>query len=125
VRPFSLALIGIMLTLGACAQPAQPVTTTPAPTTAISVGERLYESTCAVCHGDDLRGTSLGPSFLSSVYEPDHHGDGAFVAAVTRGAPQHHWEFGPMPAVEGLTLDDIAAITAYVRSVQEAEGFDG
>lgn len=96
-----------------------------APITTISAGQALYEATCAVCHGEDLRGTSLGPSFLSRVYEPDHHGDGAFVVAVTRGAPQHHWEFGPMPPVEGLSLDDIAAITGYVRSIQETEGFDG
>ncbi len=30
-----------------------------------------------------------------------------------------------MPPVEGLSLDDIAAITGYVRSIQETEGFDG
>ena len=125
MRVLSLTLATITLLVGACSQPAQPVATTVPTTTTISAGQALYEATCAVCHGMDLRGTSVGPSFLSRVYEPGHHGDGAFVLAVTRGAPEHHWDFGPMPQVSGLDLDDIAAITAYVRSVQEAEGFDG
>jgi mono/diheme cytochrome c family protein len=88
------------------------------------VGEESYGRFCAACHGADLRGTALGPSFLSIVYEPNHHSDFAFVSASKNGVPAHHWRFGDMPPVPGITDDEITAVTAYVRSVQEAEGFE-
>jgi mono/diheme cytochrome c family protein len=89
-----------------------------------AAGEPVYQQSCASCHGDDLRGTDRGPSHLSQVYEPNHHPDAAFVAAVRNGSAQHHWDFGDMPAVEGLTDEQIADVIAYVRSVQESEGFE-
>ena len=87
-------------------------------------GEDSYRRFCAACHGTDLRGTEQGPSFLSIVYEPNHHGDFAFVSASKDGVPAHHWRFGDMPAIPGISDNEITAVTAYVRSVQEAEGFD-
>jgi mono/diheme cytochrome c family protein len=89
-----------------------------------AAGEAAYAANCAVCHGADLRGSAQGPSFLSIVYEPDHHGDAAFQLAVRNGSRAHHWEFGDMPPVEGLTDEDIAAITTYVRAQQQEQGFE-
>jgi mono/diheme cytochrome c family protein len=51
----------------------------------VASGELLYAANCAECHGVDLRGTDKGPSHLSEVYEPGHHGDGAFLLAVQAG----------------------------------------
>lgn len=90
----------------------------------VELGEPLYQQHCAQCHGADLRGTDLGPSHLSIVYEPNHHGDAAFLAAVSRGSPAHHWDFGPMPPISGLNEEDVAAITAFVRERQRIEGFE-
>lgn len=90
----------------------------------VELGEPLYQQHCAQCHGADLRGTDLGPSHLSIVYEPNHHGDAAFLVAVSRGSPAHHWDFGPMPPITGLTQEDVAAITAYVREQQRINGFE-
>jgi mono/diheme cytochrome c family protein len=90
----------------------------------VAEGAGLYEAFCAECHGSDLRGTDLGPSHLSIVYEPGHHGDGAFQIAVLIGATPHHWDFGPMPPVEGLNEDDVDAIIAFVRQRQREEGFE-
>lgn len=90
----------------------------------VAVGAGLYATACASCHGDDLRGTDRGPSHLSEVYEPNHHADGAFLLAVRRGVAPHHWSFGPMPPIEGLTDDDVDAIVAYVRDTQGREGFE-
>jgi mono/diheme cytochrome c family protein len=90
----------------------------------VEQGAPLYQQFCAQCHGTDLRGTDLGPSHLSIVYEPNHHGDAAFLAAVGRGSPAHHWNFGPMPPIPGLSEDDIAAITAFVRDQQRIHGFE-
>ncbi len=90
----------------------------------VAAGESLYLAYCAECHGDDLRGTELGPSHLSIVYEPNHHSDLAFVMAVRVGTPQHHWPFGAMEPVEGIEDEQIAAIIAFVRETQRIEGFE-
>ena len=87
-------------------------------------GSDLYAARCAACHGADLRGTGLGPSQLSIVYEPSHHPDEAYRDAIRNGVEPHHWDFGPMPAVSGLDDDEITAIIAYIRKVQEREGFE-
>ncbi|MCB0953214.1 MAG: cytochrome c [Microthrixaceae bacterium] len=90
----------------------------------IAQGEELYQANCASCHGSDLRGTDKGPSHLSSIYEPGHHGDNAFRSAIEIGAVQHHWPFGDMPPVPGLSSTEVDAIIAYVREVQEREGLE-
>jgi mono/diheme cytochrome c family protein len=90
----------------------------------VAEGGSLYGDHCAECHGADLRGTERGPSHLSIVYEPGHHGDGAFTAAVLIGVRQHHWPFGNMEPVEGLDEGDVAAIVAYVRENQRIHGFE-
>lgn len=90
----------------------------------VEVGRTLYSANCAECHGEDLRGTDRGPSHLSRVYEPGHHGDGAFLVAVRSGTAQHHWNFGYMPPIEGLSDEDVQAIVAFVRERQQSEGFE-
>ncbi|MFP3882546.1 MAG: c-type cytochrome [Actinomycetota bacterium] len=90
----------------------------------VAQGEELFQANCAQCHGFDLRGTNTGPSLLSEVYEPSHHGDGAFLVAVQSGSPQHHWNFGDMPPVPGLSEEDVEAIVAFVRERQRVEGFE-
>ena len=87
-------------------------------------GAELYQANCASCHGADLRGTDEGPSHLSIVYEPNHHGDDAFRSAIANGAQQHHWNFGDMAAITGLDNDEIDDVIAYVRSEQERQGFE-
>ena len=99
---------------------AMPATRTAGP----ADGSALYAERCASCHGADLRGTGMGPSQLSIVYEPNHHPDEAFRAAIRDGVSPHHWDFGPMPAVSGLDDDEITAIIAYIREVQQREGFE-
>ena len=91
-------------------------------------GKGLYTQNCASCHGVDLKGrdtgANRGPSFLHRVYEPSHHGDAAFQNAVANGARAHHWKFGDMPPVAGVTPDDVAHITAYVRMEQRKVGIN-
>lgn len=90
----------------------------------LALGSDSYRTFCSACHGTDLRGTTQGPSFLSVVYEPNHHADFAFASAAKNGVVAHHWGFGDMPPVARITDEEVAAVTAYVRSVQESEGFD-
>jgi mono/diheme cytochrome c family protein len=89
----------------------------------IAEGKELYEANCATCHGPDLRGVSgTGPSFLSDIYAPGHHPDESFQSAVENGVQPHHWDFGAMPPIPALDVDDVTAITAYIRSIQEEVG---
>lgn len=90
----------------------------------IERGAEVYAQSCASCHGADLRGSDKGPSHLSVVYEPSHHTDDAFRSAIANGAPEHHWTFGAMDAVEGLSASEVEAVIAFVRAEQERLGFD-
>ena len=85
-------------------------------------GKPLFAEKCAQCHGPDLRGTDKGPPMLHKIYEPSHHGDAAFQMAVATGTRAHHWKFGDMPPVPGVSPDDVAHITAYVRAEQRKSG---
>lgn len=87
-------------------------------------GATVYEQNCASCHGSDLRGTAQGPSQLSIVYEPNHHSDDAYRAAIRNGAPQHHWAFGNMPAIQGISDDEIELVIQFIRQQQETFGFE-
>jgi mono/diheme cytochrome c family protein len=117
------AMVLMVLLIAACGSEEEPVLETP-DAELVAAGSELYAASCAECHGEDLRGTDRGPSHLSVVYEPGHHADGAFLLAVRRGVPAHHWDFGPMPPVDGLSDDDVAAIVAFVREQQRMEGFE-
>jgi mono/diheme cytochrome c family protein len=116
-------VVAAAMLVASCGQTADTPTTPQDPALA-AAGAGLYAAHCAECHGADMRGTDRGPSQLSEVYAPDHHGDGAYLLAVQRGVPAHHWRFGDMPRIDGLTADDVAAIVAYVRQQQLIEGFE-
>ena len=86
-------------------------------------GAKVYAAKCAECHGANLEGTSKGPPHLSKVYEPGHHGDASFRRAIAQGAPAHHWQFGDMPPVQGMSEADTTAVIAYIRAQQRQRGF--
>lgn len=86
-------------------------------------GRTAFDALCASCHGENAAGRQgIAPPLVHVVYEPGHHADGAFLLAATRGVRQHHWTFGDMPPVPEASPQDVAAITAYVRELQRANG---
>jgi cytochrome c len=87
-------------------------------------GEALFNTSCAACHGTRAAGTDHGPPLIHDYYKPSHHGDAAFLFAAQRGVIAHHWRFGNMPPVSGVSESDIAAITAYVRWLQREMGIE-
>ncbi len=89
----------------------------------VAEGDVLYQAKCAACHGVDLRGTAAGPPHLSVIYNPEHHGDGAFAVAVVNGVKAHHFDFGSMPPIPNVSEDDFIRILAYIRETQRTEGF--
>ncbi|WP_420473549.1 c-type cytochrome [Noviherbaspirillum sp. ST9] len=118
-------LIGLLLACTASASVAQSMLI-PKPSEGLmpnpAKGKTLFAAQCAACHGADLRGSDKGPSMLHKIYEPSHHSDAAFQFAVKNGVRAHHWKFGDMAAVPGLTPDDVAHITAYIRMEQRKVG---
>jgi mono/diheme cytochrome c family protein len=87
-------------------------------------GQSVFGANCAICHGENGSGSDKGPPLIHVIYEPSHHADMAFVMAMRNGVRAHHWPFGDMAPVEGLSLADMEAIIAFVREVQVANGID-
>lgn len=94
-------------------------------TGAALTGEQIFNAKCAACHGDNAAGRmGAGPPLVHKVYEPGHHGDMAFMLAPRRGVQAHHWPFGDMPPVEGMTDGDIKQVITYIRTLQRANGIN-
>ncbi len=87
-------------------------------------GKVAFEENCAACHGPNAAGGDKGPPLVHKIYEPGHHGDQSFWLAVRNGARSHHWRFGDMPPVEGVSDAEIRWIVTYVRELQRANGID-
>jgi len=91
-------------------------------TPSLNIGKMNYDAYCAECHGVDTAGTNKGPTFLHRIYHPGHHGDRAFFIAPKQGAKAHHWPFGDMEPVDGVTDAQLQKILEYVRAMQKANG---
>ena len=114
------AFIAVPAQSGQNANYANPVE--PKTTPQLNLGKLNFDAYCASCHGKTAAGSGKGPTFISRIYHPGHHGDQAFYIAAKRGARAHHWKFGDMKPVDGITDDQITAIINYVRAVQKANG---
>ena len=89
------------------------------------IGKRAFEEKCMACHGINAAGqVEVAPPLLHKIYEPSHHGDESFQRAASLGVRAHHWSFGDMPAVEGLTRGDVTMIVAYIRELQRTNGIN-
>ena len=82
-------------------------------------GQRAFEENCISCHGKHAIGTDQGPPLIHDYYNPGHHADGAFYLAAARGVVQHHWNFGDMKPVEGMTPKKMDRVVPYVRYYQK------
>ena len=89
---------------------------------AYQAGKELFGANCAQCHGATATGTDFGPPLVHRLYVPSHHPDFSFQAAVTNGVITHHWFFGDMPPVPGLSEADVDNIICYVRKLQRDGG---
>ena len=85
-------------------------------------GETKFNAFCSPCHGAQGTGTAQGPPLVHKIYEPSHHADFAFQRAAAQGVKAHHWKFGNMPKIEGVTADDVTQIIGYIRWLQRQAG---
>lgn len=126
------AMIVFGLLLSACSQGQAGKSSTNKPSGGLSPGfvanvakgNELFDANCVVCHGVEAKGTKQGPPLVHKVYKSSHHSDLAFQWAVSKGSFQHHWDFGEMPPVKGVTPDQVGHITAYVRRLQQRAGIN-
>ena len=103
-------------------QAQSPSVIVPELTAEAKIGEKYFNAKCATCHGMNGTGTDKGPPFLHKVYEQNHHADESFQRAAKMGAQAHHWNFGNMPPVAGITRAEVAKIVIYIREIQAANG---
>lgn len=87
-------------------------------------GQALFEENCMACHGPHATGSDQGPPLVHLIYEPNHHADISFVLAVRNGVRAHHWPFGNMAPVDGISDEDTLKIIRYVRELQRANGIE-
>lgn len=89
------------------------------------IGKRIFEAKCASCHGRNAAGQKgVAPPLIHKIYEPSHHGDESFQRAAALGVRAHHWPFGNMPPIDGLTRAKVSTIITYVRELQRTNGIN-
>ncbi len=122
--PAKIAMLGLVFSVVVACDSSQPkpaVGGGPVPIE-FQVGEAKFKTNCAVCHGAEAAGTDHGPALVHKIYEPNHHSDAAFQRAAANGVRAHHWGFGNMPKIEGVTPADVDHITQYIRWLQRQAG---
>jgi len=87
-----------------------------------AVGFQKFQHNCSVCHGKWGEGSKQGPPLMHQFYVPSHHSDESFYRAALQGVKAHHWNFGDMPRVSGVTEKDMDAIVPYIRWLQREKG---
>lgn len=88
-------------------------------------GEIAFNNNCSSCHGANAAGQDgIAPPLIHKIYEPNHHGDQAFILAAKNGVRAHHWPFGNMPPIPGASRSDLRKIISYVRTLQRANGIN-
>lgn len=121
------AVLGSLLAVSACnkSDAPPPGVTQGKPVTGeeqVAAGEALFDQHCARCHGAGAAGSDSGPPLVHKIYEPGHHPNEAFYRAAAAGVRAHHWQFGNMPKLSGVSTTDMTAIIAYVRKLQRDAG---
>lgn len=105
--------------------PALVAVTVPTLTAAAATGREVFNANCAACHGQNAAGVDgAGPPLVHIIYEPSHHGDVSFHMAVQQGVRAHHWPFGNMPPIEGVSQKQVTGVIAYIRELQRANGIN-
>jgi alcohol dehydrogenase (cytochrome c) len=92
--------IAIVLVLSAAALPAQQ-----------DAGQRIFETTCARCHGGDGNGGEMGPPILQRILE---HDETQLVALIRRGLPGRG-----MPPTQ-VSDEEMPSLTRYLRRMARA-----
>lgn len=88
----------------------------------VEKGRQAFDANCATCHGAGALGTNSGPPLVHPHYHPGHHDDNSIRRAVRNGVPSHHWFFGDMPPIVGVSDEELEQIIRYIRALQRESG---
>ncbi len=116
---YSLVAVFVLLMMAGCGGNGGSQQGT---TDAVQAGEKLFNTNCSVCHGVGAVGTKQGPPLIDRTYHPGHHNDFSIRNAIKNGVRAHHWDFGNMLPVAGVSEDDAEKIICYIRDAQLASG---
>ncbi len=130
-HPARLAAIALAFTTAGCAisgpatatAPVTPAATTssaaPSPQLLASGDEVFHSSSCLVCHGEDAKGTSVGPDLTDATWLSGDGSVAAIATIISEGVDAPKQFRSPMPALGGANLsgDDLKAVAAYVWSL--------
>ena len=132
---FGIVVALILIALIGCGSETEPPDDTPTPlatqppaapgsdlSDAALAGKQVFNANCSACHGSDVMGSAAGPPLIDRIYEPGHHADFSIRNAVRNGVPKHHWWFGNMPPVAGITDQQVEQLICHIRELQLANG---
>lgn len=90
----------------------------------IAQGDKIFHgqeggATCYVCHGQDAKGTGVGPNLTDSEWLNTDGTLAGISKTVQSGVPQPKKAPAPMPPMGGASLspDQVKAVAAYVHSL--------
>ena len=90
----------------------------------IAQGKKVFQgqeggATCYVCHGQDAKGTGVGPNLTDSEWLNTDGTLAGITKTVQSGVPQPKKAPAPMPPMGGASLspDQVKAVAAYVHSL--------
>ena len=138
---FSLALVLTLVVVGCgggkkkeptpTPKPAPTATSAPTPTPsgpspeAVAEGKKLFEQTCSACHGKDAKGLpNLGKDLTTSEFVKGLSDD-ELLAFIKKGRPVSDpanttgVDMPPKGGNPALTDDQLRAIIAFIRSIEE------
>lgn len=125
-RPHRLApAVALLAVLGGCGGGGDLASTSStADLLAISEGRRLFEGTCAACHGFDAMGIEgLGRTIVDSVFIGERT-DAEMIAFLAEGRKADHpdnitgVDMPPRGGNDALTDQDLGDIVDYARSLR-------
>ncbi len=132
IRKLALALpVALVIALAATGCGGKKATPTPTPAPAgatsemVAQGKQWYEQTCSSCHGPDAKGLpNLGKDLTTSEFVKSQTDEG-LLEFVKKGRPASDpanttgVDMPPKGGNPALTDDQIRAIIAYIRSLQQ------
>lgn len=119
------AALALIVVLTGCGGGGEGVaTSSTAGLLAISEGRRLFEGTCAACHGFDAMGIEgLGRTIVDSVFIGERT-DSEMIAFLAEGRKADHpdnitgVDMPPRGGNDAFTDQDLGDIVAYIRSLR-------
>lgn len=122
--PVVVVAVGLVVALVVMATGGSDDPPAPGSPEQVALGQEVFDQSCATCHGPAAGGGLAGPPLTHEMYEGLTDAD--IRAVIEQGKAPENWprfEAGMTP-VPGLSVSEVDAVSAYVRSVQREAGLE-